>query len=405
MIINKNIKKIKSCEVCGNKKIHSVLNIGYHALCGDLIRIDSKKNNIKYPISIKFCKKCFTAHQEYQINKKKLFPKEYQYRSRLTKDVVNGMKEFVKYTNKNVKDMKNKKIIDIGCNDGTLLDMFSKYSKNTYGVEPTNAYSECKRKHKIYNCFFDLKNAKKILINEGTFDIITFTNVFAHIEDLNNLLNAIKLISHDKTTLVIENHYLGSIVKNFQFDTFYHEHPRSYSLNSFNFISKNLNMRIKNFTFPKRYGGNIRVILTQEKVKKNNVNKLKKIIRLEKNFFKDLKKFKNKILQWKINKTNELKLIHSKYGKIRAKAFPGRAAIPIEILGNTNFIEFVYEKNDSLKIGHYVPGTRIKIIKDKNFNIKDKSPILNLAWHIHDEIVRYMRGRGFKGKIIPIINF
>ena len=67
-------------------------------------------------------------------------------------------------------------------------------------------------------------------------DFITFTNVFAHIENLTELIKNIKLISSKETKVIIENHYLGAIFKNSQFDTFYHEHPRTYSLSSFEFI-------------------------------------------------------------------------------------------------------------------------------------------------------------------------
>jgi hypothetical protein len=59
-------------------------------------------------------------------------------------------------------------------------------------------------------------------------DIITFTNVFAHIEDFKNLLQSLKNIITKDTLLVIENHYLGEVIKKNQFDTFYHEHPRTY---------------------------------------------------------------------------------------------------------------------------------------------------------------------------------
>ena len=64
-------------------------------------------------------------------------------------------------------------------------------------------------------------------------DIITFTNVFAHIENLGELISNIRKLINKDTILVIENHYLGSIIEKKQFDTFYHEHPRTYSFTSF----------------------------------------------------------------------------------------------------------------------------------------------------------------------------
>ena len=133
-------------------------------------------------------------------------------------------------------------------------------------------------------------------------DFIVFTNVFAHINNLNVLIKNIKTLSSHKTKIVIENHYLGSVIKKIQFDTFYHEHPRTYSLTSFAKISEKLDKKIYNFSFPKRYGGNIRVVFS------NIENKLiKKKLRLEltneKKLIKKFKKFKIEIDEWRVKTT------------------------------------------------------------------------------------------------------
>ena len=86
---------IKKCEVCQSKDFKKVLNLGLHPLCDDLIKVGSKQNSKLYKIEILFCKKCFTAHQKYQVNKKILFNKNYHYRARFTNDVLNGMEDLV----------------------------------------------------------------------------------------------------------------------------------------------------------------------------------------------------------------------------------------------------------------------------------------------------------------------
>ena len=89
-----------------------------------------------------------------------------------------------------------------------------------------------------------------------------------------------------------------------------------------------------------------------------------------------------------------------------AKAYPGRAAILINILGlDENILKCIYEKPGSKKIDHYVPGTKIPIVSDEHLfkDIKELKVILNLAWHIPNEIERYLREKGFKGKLINII--
>ena len=392
------MKQITNCEVCGNIQLKLVLNLGPNPLCDDLIKINSRKKNIKYPIKIVYCKKCKTAHQKYQVNKKKLFPTNYHYRASMTKDVLDGMQQLANSSKKIIKSLKNKYVLDIGCNDGSLLKNYKKMGAKTIGVEPTDAILESKNVDYKFQNYFDKNTVKNIKKITKRIDLITFTNVFAHIDDLDKLINNLKLLITNDTLIIIENHYLGSILKNNQFDTFYHEHPRTYSLESFKYIAKKLEMKIVNYTLPKRYGGNIRVYLKK--------SKSKKIIKInaENNIYNKFKKMNKFINGWKKNFKKEIKEYNKIYGPLRAKAFPGRASILINTLKLSNKnIYAVYEKNESLKINHYVPGTKIKILKDSNFNYEDKSPIINFAWHINKEIKKYMRSKGFNGKIIPII--
>ena len=111
-----------NCEVCGSKQLSKVLDLGDHPLCDELIEIGEKRKNILYPIKIKLCLNCKTALQESNVDKKLLFPSNYHYRAKNTKDVVNGMKKLVNEIFKNYGPLKNKKVLDIGCNDGSLLD-------------------------------------------------------------------------------------------------------------------------------------------------------------------------------------------------------------------------------------------------------------------------------------------
>ena len=95
------------------------------------------------------------------------------------------------------------------------------------------------------------------------------------------------------------------------------------------------------------------------------------------------------------------------HGPIPAKAFPGRASILINLLNiDDTIISKVFEKDGSLKVNKYVPGTNIKIVKESNFSkiYKDKKILLNLAWHISDEIRLYVKNKlKFKNKVIDII--
>jgi len=395
-----DIIRINTCEVCGNKNLTPVLNLGLHPICDELIPINLNEVNEKYPIDIHYCEQCYTAHQTHQIPQKKLFPADYHYRARFTADVIKGMEKLVEYLETNFTDLKGKNVLDVGCNDGSLLDIFKNKGAVTFGVEPTNAaYEATAKQHYIVKEYFT-PDLAKVHIKA---DIITFTNVFAHIEDLNSLLEAVQNVSTPETLLVIENHYLGGVLNKNQFDTFYHEHPRTYSLNSFIHIAKTLNLDVLSVEFPSRYGGNIRVVIGNKKYHKIIPSNIEEILANESKFLDKFNEMNNFINIWKYEKRNEILEYIKENGKIKAKAFPARAAIPIALLGlNEDHIECVYEKPGSLKIGCYVPGTRIPIISDDE-SIKNEKGILNNAWHISSEIKSYLESLGFIGKFINII--
>lgn len=375
------------------------MNLGLHPMCDDLIPIGKKIKNKEYPIVILFCKKCKTAYQKYNINKKKLFPSHYHYRARMTGSVLKGMDDLVQKLEKKIGSLKNKKCLDIGCNDGSLLNFFKKKGCKTLGVEPTGAAKDCK--HRVINKYFDKKVAKQINKLNFSPDIIVFTNVFAHIENLEELINNLKLIITPNTTLVIENHYLGSVLKYGQFDTFYHEHPRTYSLESFKFIAKKLNMSFFAAEFVSRYGGNIRAYL-------GNNNKKKIINKKEENYVKLFSRMKKNLDTWRQKTKKKISSHVKNNGKFLAKAFPGRAAILIKLLNlNENHISAVYEIKGSIKTNHYVPGTRIPILPEFMLYLKKKinQPILNLAWHLPREVRKNLKINGYKGKVIDIKKF
>jgi len=399
-----NIKT--DCEVCGSKKLNSVLNLGPHPMCDDLIPITSTIKCEEFPIEILMCSVCLTAHQKFQIPKIRLFPKSYHYRSKNTSDVINGMQDLVANVLEFFPDgIKNIKVLDIGSNDGSLLDIFARYGAKTFGIEPTDAALDSKEKsHLIYQKYFDKEVSDEFKIEHGFPDIITFTNVFAHIEDFKTLIAALKHLMGPSTLLVIENHYLGSILDTMQFDTFYHEHPRTYSAHSFIHVAKILNSKINSIQFPKRYGGNIRVFISNRENSPEELN-LPNLLEKEKEFPILFQNLNAKIEKWKTETSLLINNLVSEYGSIPAKAFPGRAAILVKVLGLTSSqISAVYEKEVSKKIGHFLPGTRIPIKADSELTkISENLPILNLAWHIEAEIKLYLNKLGYKGDVINIL--
>jgi SAM-dependent methyltransferase len=321
--------------------------------------------------------------------------------------VKNGMADLVNRVCSRYGDLSNKLVLDIGCNDGTLLSFFRERGFRTLGVEPSNAASDASAVgHSVKQQFFTPDLAKEIRDEYGSVDFVVFTNVFAHIENLDELILALIELSSNETKIIIENHYLGAVLAGGQFDTFYHEHPRTYSLTSFTYIARRLGCKLTHFEFPRRYGGNIRVFLERAEVPECGYGETQAAQANEVHFQEQLMSMSQKILLWKNKKKSEIDEAVRKHGPLIGKAFPGRAAILVKLLGlNSSQVRFVCEKPGSAKIGHYVPGTRIPIVSDSDVDYRAlESPILNLAWHIESEIDSYLKSLGFSGEMISVLD-
>ena len=397
--LNLSYKIIKDCEVCGSKELIPVLDFGLQPLCDDLHKIGLNPKIYRHPQEILYCMICKTAHQKYQIPKEVLFKENYHYRASLTKDVVDGMKDFVAEVLKISPAASGSTVLDIGCNDGSLLKIFAKSGFFTVGIDPTDAIiGQEQNIHHPIKGYFDSLNTKFLKDKYDTFDYITLTNVFAHIENLDELCSNLKTLIGPKTILAIENHYLGSVVSKNQFDTFYHEHPRTYSIKSFEFIARKLGMSIKSVSKPSRYGGNIRVILSRDDEIPDASS------HTDEEFIKDgLEKMQKTFKVWTKDTRDQIMQLCSS-GPILGKSLPGRAVMLINSLGlSEKEMPYIFEKPKSPKIGNLVPNTKIQILSDDDLLQYNYENIVIWSWHIQNEIYSYLREIGFKNKIWTVL--
>ncbi|NQT93890.1 MAG: methyltransferase domain-containing protein [Lentisphaerae bacterium] len=402
------MREIASCEACGNASLDAVLDLGPQPMCDDLVAFGEDRVCAEYPVEILFCPVCRTCHQRFQVPKKVLFPKTYHYRARFTADVLNGMTQLVDACVSRLGDLSGLTVVDVGCNDGCLLDRFRDRGAATVGIEPTNAAVDAQQKgHRVFNSYLDSTIAQQVVAACGFPAVITFTNVFAHIENLAELLDSLKGMLAPSTVIVIENHYLGSVLEGGQFDTFYHEHPRTYSYTSFTHIAKAMGLSVLGLEFPARYGGNIRVFLGNPEDRRPEDEECQaQTLAREAGFADSLAAFQRKVDTWREEMGGLLAARVAERGSLKAKAFPGRAAILVKLLQlDTGTLSAVYEKPGSLKIGHYVPGTRIPIHSDEDLRplSEERGPLVNLAWHISKEIRNYLAADGYRGEIIDIL--
>ncbi len=263
--------KIKKCQICNSDNLFNVINIGDQALANSLILDKADESKIeKFPINVVRCKDCTLLQLDYIVDQKKVYHLEYPYLPGITKTVDTEQKEFSDYLTKELKLGNKELAVDIGSNDGSLLNHLKKNNLEVVGVEPTNiAKIANKNGIKTIQSFFNEETAEKIVTDYGKAKLITSTNVFAHMSTLGDVMDGIKKLLDDDGYYCFENHYIMEIIEKVQYDTFYHEHLRTYSLVSLDKLFQLYGLNLIDAQIVTRYGGSIRCVVSKNKKSKS----------------------------------------------------------------------------------------------------------------------------------------
>ncbi len=404
----KNIssKPVIKCQISNSKKLKSLIFLGFLPPVNTLRKIGSTLTEEKsFPAELLYCPKSKLAQLGCIVNKEILFPYSYPYTSSTTRILRENFADLYKDTKKKIKIKKDDLIIDIGSNDGNLLSNFKENHK-VLGVTPEKIGKiAIKKGIPTIIDYFDEKISKKIIRKYGKAKIITATNVFAHIDNINSIIKSIiKTLKHDGI-FISESHYLLPLIKTVQYDTIYHEHLRYYSLESLNYLFKKHKLEIFDVKEIPTHGGSIRVYAARKgkfKISKN----VKKQFKKEKIYLnqKNFSKFKNKVVSSKVNLFNLIKKIKDKKKTIFGVGAPSRASTLINYLGlDQDIIDCVLEIKGSYKIGNYIPGTKIPILDENILSKKKPDYLILFSWHIKNELKKNLKRKGFKGKfVIPL---
>ena len=401
--------KINKCQICYSTKLIEVMQLGSQPLANSLIKKNSDYENIsKYPINIVRCEECTLLQIDYIVDQNKVYHLDYPYLPGITPTVDKEQKELCDYLNEKLNLNKGDLIVDIGSNDGSLLKYFKEKGLNTLGVEPTNI-AKIANENGIdtIQAFFDKKICEKIVAEKGKAKLITSTNVFAHMSTLGDVMDGIKTLLDDDGFYAFENHYIMEILNKVQYDTFYHEHLRTYSLLSLTKLFNMYGLFLFDAQIVSRYGGSIRCIVSKKKREKTKrlldlleIENQALVINCEKTYID----FKNKVQNSRNQLLDLISKIKSEGKKIIAKSCPARAVVLLNYCGlDNNHLEYVAEQPSSLKLNYIIPNTNLEIISD-DILVKDEPDyILLLAWHLSDPIIDKWKKRGIKSKfIIPL---
>jgi len=392
-----NYKNRESCRLCNSENLVEVINFGEMPLAGGFLTKENINNENHYPLVIDYCNDCYLVQVRNVISVDVLFREKYFFFSSSIKTLVHHFREFANEIYRSyLKEKNNPLVLEIGCNDGVLLNPLNSLGVKTIGVDPaTNVIDNINESDIIiYNDCFTHKLSRKISKEHGKVDIILSCYSFAHIDNMIDVIKGIKKILKDDGLLIVEIYYFGTLIDEMQYDNIYHEHMSYYSITTLSSFFNRYEMEIFNIKyFPKVRSGSTRFYVKNKGYRKEKISsRYNELINHENNKgYNDINLINNFADKVKGTKVELLKTMKSlkKDGKtIVGYGASGRGTMISNYCGiDKNFIDYVIDDAPE-KHGFYTPGTHLEIKPwESIFEFQIPDYVIVLAWGFIDEII------------------
>ena len=397
---------VDRCQVSGSTDLQSILFLGYLPPVNTMVEIGTRpREETFYPAELLFCPESRLVQLGSIVDPAILFPPHYAYTSGTTRILRENFARLYEEVMSRHPLGPTDLVVDVGANDGTLLSNFQA-GHRVCGIEPTNA---CKlaegRGIDMVNSFINRAAAGEVVRRHGRAAVVTATNVFAHVEDIHEVIGSILEMLDDGGIFISESHYLLSLLDTLQYDTVYHEHLRYYSLQSLKWLLERHGLEVIHACRIPTHGGSIRVYAARAGMHQPS-SEVDAILREESEGISPgrFADFKNRVQMSKLELLALLKDLRRGGKRIYGIGAPSRASTLINYVGlDDGMIECVLEIKGSYKIGKFMPGTRIPVLEESKLFDDPPDYALMFSWHIADELMPKFRQKGYQGRfIIPL---
>ena len=384
-----NYKLEEKCRICSSKNLKIILDLGEQPPSNSFLDIDELNSpESKFPLRLFWCKDCYLVQLLDIVDKEYLF-KNYFYMTSASKPIVDHFKKYAQDVYQEFLQEDNSFVVEIGSNDGSLLKEFKKLGTSILGIEPATNLSELANQSNVTtkNTFFSSEVSKEIIKSRDV-SVVIANNVIAHIENLQDLMNGIKILIGNNGVFIFEVPYLVDLIENLEFDTIYHEHLSYFSILPLLKLVKQFGLEIFDIKKQLVHGGTLRIFVSQKDNYpiNNSVNVfLNEEHKLGLDKIEFYHKFSTNVEELKKNLLKLLTQLKKENKSLLGYGAPAKGNVLLNYCGiNTNFLDCIIDTTP-LKQGKYTPGMHIPIIPPKN--LKNTDVALLLAWNYESEIL------------------
>ena len=408
-------EEIKKCRSCGSIKLKEIISLGNHYV-SNFVESDIEEG-IRVPLNLILCDEeeggCGLLQLKHNAPPESMWGEQYWYKSGINPTIRADLKNIVNNVEKMIRFDEGDIVIDIGCNDGTMLSYYSIPGLSYAGFEPSdNVAKEASEKgFNIINNFFNKESYQEVFGNKKA-KVITAISMFYDLEDPNQFLEDINDCLDDSGLLVIQQNYLITMLQNNGLDNICHEHRKYYSFRSLKKLLQKHNLEIFDVALNNINGGSIRTYIRK---KRSGIN--------PRYYCEDrLNYLEKKELEWglhtskpyldfasRVNGVKEKIMNFMRGEKLKGKII---CACGASTKGNTTLQYFgigpelitcIEEKNPD-KFGKKTIGTLIPISSPEDTSKQNPDYLLVLIWYFLEDIKRNQKEFLEKGGklIVPL---
>ena len=389
------MKESFECRNCKSQLEDVFINLGNMPSANSFLQKNELKTEKIFPLCVYICRECYLVQIPEIRTPEELFS-NYAYFSSYSDSWLKHSEIFTDMMIKrfNLKD--SSFIIEIASNDGYLLEFFSKHKIPVLGIEPASNVAEISLKKGIPTMteFFSTKLANE-LKNQRKADVLIGNNVLAHVPNLNDFIQGMKILLNSNGVISIEVPHLLQLIRQNQFDTIYHEHFSYFSFFVIEQIFRSHGLTIFDVEELSTHGGSLRIFAkhTENDMHKKTSN-VEKILQKEREFgldkistYVDFSK-KAEDIKCKLNiflkqAYNEKKLVVCYGAPAKGNTLLNYCKI------NTKHIDYTVDLNQ-FKQGFFLPGTHLEIKDPLIINNTKPDYVIILPWNIKDEIMEQL---------------
>ncbi len=393
--------EVKQCRACEGTDLTPVFDLGNQPLANNFCQSDEPRQGF-YPLKILFCRGCGLAQLSTVVNRDTLY-KNYAY-------VSSSSATMQRHYDRLFKDMESettgKSIIEIGSNNGGLLQFARGRGFGVLGIEPAENLVCVSRKNNIPTiCEYFGITAARISRNQLLKDpaIILARHVFAHVDDWREFMAGLEVMAGKDTLVCIEVPYAVDLLHRIEFDSVYHEHLSYITLRPIVRLLQKTSFRIHRINRYGIHGGAILLMLRRWDYPYASHLSVDEMLAEEKvpeetwRWFADRTKEKIESLKALVKDLRSQNKIVSAFGA------SAKATVLINACGFTSKdIAFVTD-NSPYKPGKLIPGTDIPVVDESEMLALHPNYAIMTSWNFETEVLAKMskwRERGGKF-IIP----